>query len=84
MNNGSPRGIDVGVGNIDVLKGTDIGVLRNKFARGFSCFMTFILFASQIALAILGFIYNQPPSLMYFLLLIILFIFVFGDDLGNL
>lgn len=30
MNNGSPRGIDVGVGNIDVLKGTDIGVLRNK------------------------------------------------------
>lgn len=48
-----------------------IGVLRNKFARGFSCFMTFILFASQIALAILGFIYNQPPSLMYFLLLII-------------
>ena len=30
MNNGNPRGIDVGVGNIDVLKGTDIGVLRNK------------------------------------------------------
>ena len=30
MNNGSPRGIDVGVGNIDVLKGTDIGVLRKK------------------------------------------------------
>lgn len=30
MNNGSPRGIDVGVGNLDVLKGTDIGVLRNK------------------------------------------------------
>ena len=30
MNNGSPKGIDVGVGNIDVLKGTDIGVLRNK------------------------------------------------------
>ena len=30
MNNGSPRGIDVGVGDIDVLKGTDIGVLRNK------------------------------------------------------
>ena len=30
MNNGSPRGIDVGVGNIDVLKDTDIGLLRNK------------------------------------------------------
>ena len=30
MNNGSPQGIGVGVGNIDVLKGTDIGVLRDK------------------------------------------------------
>ncbi len=30
MNNGVPQGIGVGVGNIDVLKGTDIGVLRDK------------------------------------------------------
>lgn len=30
MNNGAPQGIGVGVGNIDVLKGTDIGVLRDK------------------------------------------------------
>ena len=30
MNNGSPQGIGVGVGDIDVLKDTDIGVLRRK------------------------------------------------------
>lgn len=30
MNNGVPQGIGLGVGNIDVLKGTDIGVLRDK------------------------------------------------------
>lgn len=30
MNNGVPQGIGVGVGNIDVLKGTDIGVLRGN------------------------------------------------------
>lgn len=30
MNNGVPQGIGVGVGNIDVLKGTDIGLLRDK------------------------------------------------------
>lgn len=53
-----------------------IGVLRNKFARGFSCFMTFILLAAQIALAILGFIYKQPPSLMYFLLIVITIIWL--------
>ena len=30
MNNNPMDGLNVGVGNIDVLKGTDIGVLRNK------------------------------------------------------
>lgn len=30
MNNGSPKGIGVEVGDIDVLKDTDIGVLRRK------------------------------------------------------
>ena len=30
MNNGSPKGIGVEVGDINVLKDTDIGVLRNK------------------------------------------------------
>lgn len=30
MNNGSPQGIGVGVGSIDVLKDSDIGLLRRK------------------------------------------------------
>ncbi len=30
MNNNPMDGLNVGVGNIDVLKGTDIGILRNK------------------------------------------------------
>ena len=30
MNNNPMDGLNVGVGNIDVLKGTDVGVLRNK------------------------------------------------------
>ena len=33
MNNGSPQGIGVGVGSIDVLNNTNIGVLRGKWKK---------------------------------------------------
>ena len=38
MNNNPMDGLNVGVGNIDVLKGTDIGVLRNKKDRDHSTY----------------------------------------------
>ena len=53
-----------------------VGVLRSKIARGISSFMTFILFTAEVALAILGFIYKQPPTLMYFVLLIMTIVWV--------
>lgn len=53
-----------------------IGVFKSKVARGLSSFMTFLLFTAEMALAILGFVYKQPPTIMYYLLLIITIIWI--------